>query len=41
MQFIREIKGKDYFTIKRKFESEDEDERVKEVFLRNRPTVFD
>lgn len=41
MQFVREIKGKDYFTIKRKFESEDEDEMVKEIFLQNRPTIFD
>lgn len=41
MQFVREIKGKDYFTIKRKFESEDEDERVKEVFYRNKPSIFD
>lgn len=41
MQFVREIKGKDYFAIKRNFEADDDDERVKEVFLRNRPSIFD
>ena len=41
LEFVKEIKGKDYFTIKRKFELGDEDERVKEVFLKNKPSIFD
>ena len=41
LEFVKDIKGKDYFTIKRKFELGDEDERVKEVFLKNRPSIFD